>query len=151
MAAAQSNFTAILQSTGEISMPPQDLANAFTKIVALILTFVIALSAAFEASAHATLVKSDPGRRATIKTAPKEIVLWFSEKLEPAYSSVSLLNGEGKLVATQPAVVSRDNTKRIVLVVDTLSPGIYRVRYRVMSVDGHIVDSSYTFTLQPAK
>jgi copper resistance protein C len=132
-------------------MPSHVLENSFTKIVLLILTFVVALGTALEASAHATLVKSDPGRRATLKSAPKEIVLWFNEKLEPAYSSVSLLDGEGKSVATQPAVVSRDNAKRIGLVIDALPPGVYRVQYRVMSVDGHIVDSNYTFTIQPAK
>lgn len=104
-----------------------------------------------ESYAHAKLVKSDPGRRAIIKTAPKEIRLWFNEKLEPAYSTAVLLDDKDKPVATGPAMISRDDPKRISLALDALAPGIYRVKYRVLSIDGHVVDSSFTFTLQAAR
>jgi hypothetical protein len=31
-----------------------------------------------------------------------------------------------------------------------LAPGRYTVRYRVLSVDGHVVESSFTFTVKAA-
>lgn len=82
-----------------------------------------------ESFAHAKLVKSDPGRRAIIKTAPKEIRLWFNEKLEPAYSSASLFDGKGTSVAAGSSAVRRDDPKRITLPVGTLLPGEYQVKY----------------------
>jgi copper resistance protein C len=125
-----------------------------TTVINRILIYCIvsaSLFAAGETFAHAKLVKSDPGRRAVIKTPPKEIRLWFNEKLEPAYSSASLSGADGKLIATKPASLSGDDAKYMILAVEPLPPGIYRVKFRVLSVDGHVVDSSFTFTLLPAK
>ena len=107
--------------------------------------------APLESFAHAKLVKSDPGRRAIIKTAPKEIRLWFNEKLEPAYSSASLFDGKGKSVAAGSSTVPRDDPKRLTLPVGTLLPGEYQVKYRILSVDGHVSEASFSFTLIPAQ
>jgi copper resistance protein C len=117
----------------------------------LLATIVIAAIYAGAANAHSMLVKSDPGRRAVIKTVPKEIRLWFNEKLEPAYSSIWLLDSDGKLMTTEQAKVSGDDRKLMMLLVPTLSAGVYQVKYRVLSIDGHAVESSYTFTLKPMK
>ncbi len=118
-------------------------------LIACIVT--LSLLSASESYAHAKLVKSDPGRRAVIKTSPKEIRLWFNEKLEAAYSSATLSEGSGKTIATAPATITNDDPKRMTLTIDKLLPGVYRVKYRVLSVDGHVVDSSFTFTVQPAQ
>ncbi len=103
-----------------------------------------------QAHAHASLVKSDPGRRAVLKSAPKAVKLWFSEKLEPAYSSAWLVDARGERVNRQPGAVSTEDPKLIVLPLEALPPGAYRVQYRVLSVDGHVIESSYLFTLKPA-
>src|SRR5688572_10210150 len=49
-------------------------------------------------SAHATLVKSFPARRAVLYRAPARVDLWFNERLEPRFSSVSVSNSNGKRV-----------------------------------------------------
>jgi copper resistance protein C len=125
--------------------------NAFINRILISCVVALSVCTATDSFAHAKLIKSDPGRRAVIKTSPKEIRLWFNEKLESAYSSASLSGDDGRPIPLGKATVSRDDPKYMVLAVEPLPPGTYRVKYRVLSVDGHIVDSSFTFTLQPAK
>jgi hypothetical protein len=44
--------------------------------------------------------------------------------------------------------VGPDDAKRLSVTLPPLPPGAYTVRYRVLSVDGHVVDSSFSFTIR---
>lgn len=101
------------------------------------------------AHAHAGLVKAEPARRAVLRKAPRQVRLWFNEKLEPAYASIVLHRGT-QLVATDQARVDPQDQKLLVLDLPPLEPGEYTVKYRVLSVDGHSVDYGYTFTIGPS-
>lgn len=101
------------------------------------------------AYAHATMVKSDPARRAVVNAVPNQVRLWFSERLEAAYSSATVARLKGAPVAHEPAAVDPDDPKLLVVRLPLLEPGTYEVRYRVLSVDGHIVESGFTFTIKP--
>jgi methionine-rich copper-binding protein CopC len=98
--------------------------------------------------AHALLVRSAPAARAAVATAPDRVLLWFNERLEPAYSSASVWSAAGTQVDRQDARVESDDPKRLSVTLAPLSPGAYTVRYRVLSVDGHIVESSFPFTVR---
>jgi copper resistance protein C len=117
---------------------------------ATLASFALAATFSQLALAHATLVKSDPGRRAVLVTAPKQIRLWFNEKLEPAYSSITVTDANDRPVGRAAAVVSKDDAKLLTLAIgEVLPPGRYKVSYRALSVDGHVVDSSFSFTIKP--
>ncbi len=100
------------------------------------------------AHAHAVLVKSEPGRRAVIAKPPGQVRLWFNEALESAYSTVVVSGENGKPVASDPAAVDKIDPKLITLKLPALKAGTYTVRYRVLSIDGHVVDSGFTFTVR---
>jgi methionine-rich copper-binding protein CopC len=40
---------------------------------------------------------------------------------------------------------------RLSVGVPTLPAGVYTVRYRVVSIDGHVVEAEFTFTVRPAR
>ncbi|MFN0317141.1 MAG: copper resistance protein CopC [Burkholderiales bacterium] len=101
--------------------------------------------------AHAKLVRSDPSARAVLARAPATIQLWFNEKLEPAYSSAELRDGAGAVLSTQKAIPSPSNAKQLVLKIPSLADGDYIVRYRVLSVDGHIIESEFRFSVRAKK
>ena len=106
------------------------------------------------AGAHAVLVRSTPPGRTTLAEKPDRVQLWFNERLEPAFSSVSVWSSAGTQVDAGDARVGHDDAKRLSVTLPPLPPGAYRVRYRVLSVDGHVVDSSLSFTIRdkpPAK
>lgn len=100
------------------------------------------------AFAHALLAKSEPARRAVLTRPPAQVRLWFNERLEPAFCALSVLDAEGRLATAEPARVSPQNPKLLELALPVLAPGLYTVQYKVLSVDGHTVKASYTFTVK---
>ena len=98
--------------------------------------------------AHAQLVKAEPARRAVLDKAPTQVRLWFNEEIEGAYTSLSVLGANKKPVTdAKPEVVS-DDPKSVVLPLPDLKPGKYTVKFRVLSVDGHIVDESFSYKVK---
>jgi len=100
--------------------------------------------------AHAVLLKADPPRRAAVVKPPSEARLWFNEPLEPAYVSASVRNAAGSVLTDEPARLASDNPKQLKLPLPPLVPGKYTLQYRVLSIDGHVVDSNYYFTVTGA-
>jgi methionine-rich copper-binding protein CopC len=98
--------------------------------------------------AHAYLVKSSPARRAALTRPPAEVQLWFNERLEAAFSTLSVIDRDGLQVDMGDARVGPDDPKRLSVGVPRLAPGTYTVRYRVLSVDGHVVESEFSFTVR---
>ncbi|TFH08780.1 MAG: copper resistance protein CopC [Nitrosomonadales bacterium] len=98
--------------------------------------------------AHAQLIKAEPARRAVLNKAPTQVRLWFNEEIEGAYTSLSVLDANKTPVTdAKPHVVS-DDPKSVVLPLPDLKPGKYSVKFRVLSVDGHVVDSSFDYTVK---
>jgi methionine-rich copper-binding protein CopC len=103
------------------------------------------------ASAHAGLVEARPSRRAVVTSAPMRVVLVFSEALEGAFSTVSVLSAGGDRVdAGDVRVLAADPRELSVGLPPDLPAGAYTVKYRVLSADGHVVEGSYRFTVKPA-
>ena len=48
------------------------------------------------------------------------------------------------------ASVSQDDPKELSVSLGTLEAGTYTVRYRILSVDGHVVEANFPFTIKPA-
>jgi copper resistance protein C len=98
------------------------------------------------AGAHAVLVRALPPPGVTLRAAPPRVQLWFSARLEPAYSAVSVWS-EGAKVAGRKTAGSADDSRRLTLALPPLPGGDYTVRYRVLALDGHIVEGAYSFTV----
>lgn len=98
--------------------------------------------------AHAAMVNSEPGRRAVLTIPPREIRLCFNENIEADFSTVDLADNAGKKIPLTAPV--RDSGKPYCLTVPLpeLQDGAYTVKYRVLSVDGHVVDYGYGFRLE---
>jgi methionine-rich copper-binding protein CopC len=118
-------------------------------MAALALALLALIGTTGEVLAHASLVKASPARRSTLGQPPSRVELTFSERLEPAYASVSVLDAAGRQVDLGDAAVTRD-ARRLGVSLPPLGPGTYTVRFRVLSVDGHVVESSFPFTVRPA-
>ncbi|MCI0548694.1 MAG: copper resistance protein CopC [Candidatus Rokubacteria bacterium] len=100
------------------------------------------------ALAHAALVRSSPARRASLTRAPSRVELWFNEPLEAAYCSVSVWTAEGRQVDSRDVAVSARDPKQLSVGLPPLAPGGYTVRFRVLSVDGHVVESTFPFAIR---
>jgi copper resistance protein C len=98
---------------------------------------------------HAFLNEAAPIVGGTVPTSPKEIRLTFTEAIERRFSGIELATGDGRTVATGPAVVDPTNERQLVLPLPPLAPGRYRVRWHVVSVDTHRTEGEYSFTVKP--
>ena len=101
-----------------------------------------------QALAHALLVKAEPPRRAVLAKAPTQVRLWFNEEIEDAYSSLVVLDAGKHPVSEVKFQLAPDDRKSIVLPLPELAPGKYSVKFRVLSVDGHVVESYFDFTVK---
>ena len=75
------------------------------------------------------------------------MILTFNERLEPAYARVSVWDAAGVQVDLKDTALDQDNRKVLAVSLPPLSPGRYTVRFRVLSVDGHVVEASFAFTV----
>ena len=100
------------------------------------------------AAAHAVLQRAEPRVDSTLKRAPEEIRLYFSERLEPAYSSVRVLSVQGMQVDRRDSRVDRANPALLRATLPALPPGAYTVRWRVLSIDADVTEGEFTFTVE---
>jgi methionine-rich copper-binding protein CopC len=118
-----------------------------------ILCAVLAAAGAFlpgVAPAHSLLVRSEPGRNATVTRAPERVRLWFGERIEPAYVKLSVWSENGTQVDAGDAAVDSNDPTILSVSTPSLGSGRYTARFRVLSVDGHVVESSFAFTVKAA-
>lgn len=103
---------------------------------------------AASALAHSMLVKAEPARRAVLTKAPNQVRLWFNEKIEGDYASLIVLDDKKQPITDVKPTLASDDPKSIILPLPELLPGKYSIKFRVLSVDGHVVESSFDFTVK---
>jgi methionine-rich copper-binding protein CopC len=97
---------------------------------------------------HAQLVNSKPARRSVLSRAPDRVTLSFNEPLEPAFARVSVWDADGKEVDRGDAQVGPDDPKILSVGLPNLPAGTYAIKFRVLSVDGHVVESEFPFVIR---
>jgi methionine-rich copper-binding protein CopC len=112
---------------------------------------VCALAGAIFASpyafAHAALKESSPAPNSTV-AAPKDITLVFNEKIEPAFSSITVNDATGKKVAGGKGEIDAANPAIVKLDMPPLAPGAYAVLWVGVGPDGHRRTGQYRFTVK---
>ncbi len=116
----------------------------------LLSTFLIAALTAMwvsPAGAHARLDRATPAAGSTVHRSPPQLEIWFTERLEPAFSKVQVFDRNGKQVDKGDSEVGRADAKLLRVSLPTLTPGMYRVKWRVLSVDTHVSKGDFTFSV----
>ena len=132
-------------------MKTKTISISKTKQLTFLIIFIVLLAGLIHTSqvyAHATLTKSEPPRRASLSVPPKHIQLWFNEEIEGSYASISVIDSDENSVTDAVPELVPDDLKSVVLPIPELNPGRYTVQYRVLSVDGHVVESSFGFMVK---
>ena len=94
------------------------------------------------AQAHAFLDHAEPRVGNKVASPPREVTLWFTQKLEPAFSSVTVTNAAGQRIDSGRPRVSGNQMS---VSVRPGGAGTYHVNWRVLSVDTHTTDGNFTF------
>jgi copper resistance protein C len=97
--------------------------------------------------AHGVLDRTEPRAGGQVKAAPAQVKLWFTGALEQAYSRVQVLDAAGKRMDLGDGAVDGANRALLRVSVPALPPGNYRVVWRVVSVDSHVTEGQFSFTV----
>jgi methionine-rich copper-binding protein CopC len=113
------------------------------RIVLSLLLIVLVGVAHLEA--HAFLRHAEPAVGSTVQKSPSEIRIWFTENIEPAFSRIQVFNVSGKEVDKNDVRLDRSDQALLRVSLPPLETGIYKVVWRVVSVDTHVTNGNFTF------
>lgn len=112
------------------------------------LALLAALAIAPSAFAHAFLDHADPRVGASVDHAPKQVTLWFTQELEPAFSKLKVMDANGNEVDAKDGGVDKGDRTVMHATLPALAPGKYRVLWRVLSADTHVSKGDFTFEVR---
>jgi methionine-rich copper-binding protein CopC len=115
----------------------------------VVLILACASCIASNAGAHAFLDHATPAVGSTVHGSPSQVKLWFTQQLEPAFSSAQVLDKSGKRIDKADAKVDPGDAAILQVSLPQLAPGTYKVTWRVLSVDTHVTEGDFTFDVAP--
>jgi methionine-rich copper-binding protein CopC len=95
-----------------------------------------------------SLDRAVPAVGSTVHVPPTEVRIQYTEALEPAYSTARVEDAGGATVSTA-AHVNPNEPSVLIVPLGPLKPGRYKVFWKVLSVDTHVTDGTFTFTVAP--
>ena len=101
------------------------------------------------AFAHAFLASAAPAVGSVANASPKDVVLTFTEAVEPRFSRIEVDDDAGTRVDVGDVHGDSGDGKRLSVGVPALKPGAYRVVWHAVSVDTHRTEGRFTFTVTP--
>ncbi len=107
-----------------------------------ILIVSLLLVSATAAWSHAFLDHANPLVGSTVQSAPHVVTLSFTQKIEPAFSSVTVTEAGGTRVDQGKPQV---NGSTMSVALKSIGPGTYHVHWQVLSVDTHKTEGNFTF------
>jgi methionine-rich copper-binding protein CopC len=96
--------------------------------------------------AHAFLDGAIPRVGSVIPSSPAEVLLNFTQGVEPDFSRIEVQDASGASVVAGPAHNEGEKSK-FAVPVKKLSPGVYTVIWHVTSVDTHKTNGKFHFTV----
>jgi copper transport protein len=114
---------------------------------ALAIALALVVVVAAPVSAHAVLLSETPRASSTVRDAPSELQLTFSENVEVSFGSIAVFNEKGDHVDIGAPRHVSSPAHTVAATLPHLGVGAYVVTWRVISADSHPVHGGYTFTV----
>lgn len=113
-------------------------------VVLCLLTAFGVVAAPAAALAHPALIETTPGAGYAVTSPPEAITVTFNEPVTPVGDAVTVRRTGGRTV---PVEVSLGQGGRLLraLPEQTLDAGSYEVSYRVVALDGDVVEGTFPF------
>jgi len=96
---------------------------------------------------HNHLVKSTPTNGDKLDGSPQDVRLWFNERPEIPFTSVTILRSDSTKIATIKAVATADSMAASAPLPSPLAAGSYVVVWRTASRDGHAIRGTFGFSI----
>jgi len=99
--------------------------------------------------AHVHLKNSQPLANSTEETSPAAITLWFTEGLETALCTVTVVDDAGDRVESGQATHDSAESNVLHVALGKLPAGLYKTVWRVVAADGHAMTGTFRFSIAP--
>ena len=120
------------------------------RLVLFVVAMLSVIAAAVRVEAHAFLVRAEPRVGSKVNKAPTEVRVWFSETVQAGVSSIQVFDVSGKQVDKKDTHSDRGNHAVLfVSLPPALTPGNYKVIWRVTSADTHVTTGNFHFQIVP--
>ncbi len=110
---------------------------------------VVVVGIAGPAFGHAFLDHALPAVGAKVAASPAEVKVWFTEEIEPAFSTIEVQDAAGKEVDKKDSHRDDKDHKLLIVSVGVLPAGTYKVTWQVVASDTHKTNGDFTFTVGP--
>lgn len=121
------------------------LLRSRLRTVAL-MTFGLSLVMAAPASAHNEFVSSSPAEGAVLAESPTEWLVTFTKEVPLDSASGEIVGPDGS-ITTLASPTHGASTSEIRFALPTTSLGVNTARWRLVSVDGHVISGRVSFTV----
>ena len=111
--------------------------------LAAVLLALVSLATAVSAQAHSSQIGSTPQAGSVLDSPPSDVVVEFDTPLLDIGAAIVVRTADGTVVSTGAPRIER---RTIAVSISPDAPtGAYTVAYRVVSQDGHTVESTFDF------
>jgi len=118
------------------------------QLVPFVIAVLSVITAAVRVEAHAFLIRAEPPVGSKVNKTPTAVRVWFSETVQAGMSSIQVFDVSGKEVDKKDIHSDRANRATLcVSLIPTLTPGTYKVVWRVTSADTHVTNGDFRFQL----
>ncbi|MXX92403.1 MAG: c-type cytochrome [Chloroflexi bacterium] len=119
-----------------------------TVVFALLSCLATILFVEQSASAHANLLKASPEPSQALDAPPERVIIWFTEPIEPAFSSIAVLDARGADVTEGDTKFDATEPTAMWVPLAQVEYGTFTVVWQnVSSVDGHKATGSFLFSV----
>ena len=117
------------------------------QIIALAGAIFLVFSAS-PAPAHTVLVNSIPQSESVINSLPSEVTITFAEELIAIgdSNSIKVFDSTNNDVSQGEVLVAGPTLTKALKTID--KTGEFRVEYRAVAADGHVIEGEFTFTVE---
>ncbi|HEY8067143.1 MAG TPA: copper resistance CopC family protein [Methylosinus sp.] len=99
--------------------------------------------------AHAIVVRTSPAQDGVAVGNIGKVDVWYDAGIRDAFAALAVISASGERVDKRDAAIDRSDPAHVSVSVDPLTPGKYKVRYRALSADGHLVSGAWDFDVLP--
>jgi copper resistance protein C len=110
-----------------------------------IAVFAAAILTAPGTEAHAFLDHASPAVGSSVPSPPAAVTMWFTQQLEPAFTTATVTDKSGNDVDNGAAEVDAKDPTELRVPLKPLPAGTYTVTWHALSVDTHTTQGHFTF------
>jgi len=119
--------------------------TALRAVAGLLVGLGLVLVYSSPASAHASLIRTDPPQNAVLASAPDAVTLTFTEAVRPVDERIRVIGPDRSRVDEGPPTTTANQL--VIPIRKNAGRGSYLVTYRVISADSHPIGGSFLFSV----